>query len=195
MSVITHYYDIFPWLLHHYYSLLHCNNEFIFTYYDSLLHIIAYYCKFLLFLTHMCHLVLTGPRASTPELTESQDDDVPEPYANSPPERNVHERQKSTAALKLLDPGAVLARLSLPITQTTAEIIEDMRGHYVVPDGDQDPGIESGEYRTRLKRKADGISRSQYEVYSFATKHNLSEAAVDELLEMLSNVSFSFMPM
>jgi hypothetical protein len=28
-------------------------------------------------------------------------------------------------------------------------------------------------------------------VYSFATKHNLSEAAVDELLEMLSNVSFS----
>ena len=57
-------------------------------------------------------------------------------------------------------------------------------GHYVVPDGDQseDPGVESGEYRTRLKRKADRISRSQYEVYSFATKHNLSEAAVDELL-------------
>ena len=60
-----------------------------------------------------------------------------------------------------------------------------------VPDRgrDQDPGVESGEYRTHLnlKRKADCISRSQYEVYSFqvATKHNLSEAAVDELLEML----------
>jgi len=75
----------------------------------------------------------------------------------------------------------------------TAKILEDMRGHYVVPDGDQDPGVESGEYRTRLKRKADSISRSQYEVYSFVTKHNLSEAAVDELLEMLSNVSFSRM--
>ena len=38
-----------------------------------------------------------------------------------------------------------------------------------------------------MKREADCISRSQYEVYlfQFATKHNLSEAAVDELLEML----------
>ena len=42
-----------------------------------------------------------------------------------------------------------------------------------VPDRDQDdedPGVESGEYtgRTRLnKRKADCISRSQYEVYLF----------------------------
>ena len=51
--------------------------------------------------------------------------------------------------------------------------------------------LESGEYITRLKCKADSTSRSQYEVYSFVTKHNLSEAAVDELLEMLSNVSFS----
>ena len=40
-----------------------------------------------------------------------------------------------------------------------------------------------------LKRKAAGISRSQYEVYSFSPKHNLSEAAVDELLGMLGNVS------
>ena len=63
----------------------------------------------------------------------------------------------------------------------TAEImiIEDLRGHYVVPGGDQDPGVESEEYRTRLKRKADSIPRSQYEVYAFATKHNLSEAAVE----------------
>ena len=35
------------------------------------------------------------------------------------------------------------------------------------------------------------ICKSQYEVYSFATKHNLSEAAVDELLEMLNNMGFS----
>ena len=38
-------------LLHHYYSLLHCNNLLSFTYYSSLSHIIAYYCKMLLFLT------------------------------------------------------------------------------------------------------------------------------------------------
>ena len=115
------------------------------------------------------------------------DDQFPEPDDLAP--EPVQGRQKSTAGLKSLDPGAVLARLSVPITQQTAEIIEHMRGHYAVPDGEQNPGVESGEYRTRLKRKADNLSRSQYEVYSFSTKHNLSEAAVDQLLEMLSNVS------
>ena len=133
---------------------------------------------------------MTGAKARTPE----PDDHVPEPedHLSGPDDQApepVQGRHKSAAVLKSLDPGAVLARLSVPITQTTAEIIENMRGHYGVPDGEQDPGVESGEYRTRLKRKADGLSRSQYEVYSFSTKHNLSEAAVDELLEMLSNVS------
>ena len=42
------------------------------------------------------------------------------------------------------------------------------------------------------KRKADDISRTQYEIYLFLTKHNLFGAAVDELLEMLSNVCTSF---
>ena len=44
----------------------------------------------------------------------------------------------------------------------------------------------------QLKRKADAIFRLQYEVYSFATKNNLSEAAVDELLDMLSNIRAFF---
>ena len=82
---------------------------------------------------------------------------------------DVHESQKFTAVLKSLDQAAVLARLSVPITHTIAETIEDMRGHYAVPDGDKDPGLnwESTEVnRTRLKHKADCISRSQYEVYS-----------------------------
>ena len=48
--------------------------------------------------------------------------------------------------------------------------------------------MESDGHRVGLKRRADAISRTEYEVYSFSTKHNLSEAAVDELLEMLSNV-------
>ena len=38
------------------------------------------------------------------------------------------------------------------------------------------------------KGKADAISRSQYDVYSFSTKNNLSEAAVNELLGILSNL-------
>ena len=38
------------------------------------------------------------------------------------------------------------------------------------------------------KGKADAISRSQYDVYSFSTKNNLSEAAVNEVLGILSKV-------
>ena len=36
--------------------------------------------------------------------------------------------------------------------------------------------MESDGYRGGLKRKADAITRTQYEDYSFSTKHNLSEA-------------------
>ena len=97
-------------------------------------------------------------------------------------------RQKSTAAVKSFGPSAFLARISAPLTGQTVDIIEDVRSHYAVPDGVQEPGVESDGYRVGLKRKADAITRTQYEVYSFSTKHNLSEAAVDELLEMLSNV-------
>ena len=77
------------------------------------------------------------------------------------------------------------------MSQKTTDIATHMGGHYAVPEGEPEPGVESGEYRTRLKRKADVMSRSQYEVYSFSTKHDLSEAATDELLEMLSNVSIT----
>ena len=42
-----------------------------------------------------------------------------------------------------------------------------------------------------IKQKADRIAEPQCEVYSFATKYNLPEAATDELLDMLSNVSAS----
>ena len=59
----------------------------------------------------------------------------------------------------------------------------------MVPDGDQAPAVELDGYRVGLKRKVAGISRSQYQVFSFSTKHNRSEAAADALLGMLSNVS------
>ena len=142
------------------------------------------------------YFVFPGARARTPELIEELEDHVLEPDTgpHDPPEPDAHGRHKSLAALKPIDPSAVLARLSGPITQSTAGIISRIRSHYDVPEGEQDPGVESGVYRTRLKRKAAAISRSQYEVYSFSTKHDLSEAATDELLEMLSNVSTSLGP-
>jgi hypothetical protein len=80
------------------------------------------------------------------------------------------------------------------MTETSAAFISDIHGHFAVPAGEKAPGVESAEYRNRLKHRAADISRSQYEVYSFSTKHNLSKAATDELLEMLSNVSSFLVP-
>ena len=45
-----------------------------------------------------------------------------------------------------------------------------------------------------MKRAAADISRSKFEVYNFATKHDLSETAIDELLQMLSNVGNMAIP-
>ena len=78
------------------------------------------------------------------------------------------------------------------MSQATADVISDVRGHYDVPDGDQAAGVEdTGWYRAGLKRKAADISRTRYEFSSFSTKHNLSEA-VDELLGTFSKVCTSF---
>jgi len=134
---------------------------------------------------------LEAARAITPELIEELDEHGPDLVEDPPsrPDQEAQGRQKSVAALKPFDPYAVLARLSGPMTTTNAVFISDLRSHFDVPEGQQAPGLVSDEYRNRLKRKAYDISRSQYEVYSFSTKHNLSEAATDELLEMLSNVS------
>ena len=49
----------------------------IITHYYTLLHIAA-------FVNTMCELVLTGPRASTPDILDTPDDDVLEPYPQSP---------------------------------------------------------------------------------------------------------------
>jgi len=109
---------------------------------------------------------------------------------DSPPQAQYEEqgRHRAVAAVRSMDPSALLAKISAPITHKTSDIISDVRRLYAVPDGDQAPGLDSDGYRVGLKRKVANISRSQYEAYSFATKHNLSEAAVEELLGMLSNV-------
>jgi len=110
----------------------------------------------------------------------------------SPAGSDTQTRQKSLGAVQDIDPAAVLAKLSGPITPATTDVIRNIQSYYAVQDGVQAPGVESAGAREELKRKADAISRSQYEVYSFATKHNLSEAACEELLGMLSNVCNSF---
>ena len=47
-----------------------------------MLHVIAYSSA--AFANTMCELVLTGPRASTPDIFDTPDDDVLEPYPQSP---------------------------------------------------------------------------------------------------------------
>ena len=54
--------------------------------------------------------------------------------------------------------------------------------------GEQPEGIVSDELRVGRKRAAAAISRSQFEIYTFATRHDLSEAATDELIQLVSNV-------
>ena len=136
----------------------------------------------------------TGTHADTPDSMDDPDsmapDSPPEQLVppDSPPDYEEQGRHRAVAAVRTMDPSALLAKISAPITQKTSEIISDVRSLYAVPDGDQAPGLDSDGYRVSLKRKVADISRSQYEAYSFATKHNLSEAAVEELLGMLSNV-------
>ena len=147
-----------------------------------------YYISF--FLPFHDAYILAGIRADTPE---SEEDPGRHPSPPSePPERSPEPadqgRQRAAAAVQAMHPPSFLARTSASVTTKTTNVINDVRSLYVVPDGDQPPGVESDGYRVGLKRKVAEISRSQYEVYSFATKHNLSEAAVDELLGMLSNV-------
>ncbi len=62
-------------------------------------------------------------------------------------------------------------------------------GHFDAPFGTPPVGIEIDELRVGMKRAAAKISSSQYEVYTFATRHDLSEAATEELLQIVGNVS------
>ena len=66
--------------------------------------------------------------------------------------------------------------------------MENVRGNFAVPPGTQPEAMVSDDLRVGMKRAAADIARSKFEVYNFSTRHNLSEAATDELLQMLSNV-------
>ena len=83
----------------------------------------------------------------------------------------------------------MLAKLCTGFKKSNVKIIEKVRCHYAVPPGTQPDGILSDELRVGMKRAASQISRSEYEIYSFSTRHNLSEVATDELLQLITNVS------
>ena len=159
-----YYNAIFALLLHHFNSLLHCNNELIFTYYNSLLHIIAYYC--ILLRVSSCLDRAKGQ--------STRNNGNPARSQNLKP--TTGRLGDDSASFKLMctkawgrspqqswnrwtwPRGAVLARLSVQITQTTAEIIETSVVIMIsmppaVPDRDQDPGIESGEYTGRTSAR------------------------------------------
>ena len=98
-------------------------------------------------------------------------------------------RQKASAQLKPIHPPTVIAKLcSSAFKKSTRRILENVRENYAVPPGTQPDAMVSDDLRVGMKRAAADISRSKFEVYNFATRHDLSEAAIDELLQMLSNV-------
>ena len=118
----------------------------------------------------------TGTRADTPDSMDDPDSMAPD----SPPEQLVQPdslpdyedqgRHRAVAAVRTMDPSALLAKISAPVTHRTSEIISDVRSLHAMPDGDQAPGLDSDGYRVSLKLKVADISRSHYEAYSFATK-------------------------
>ena len=124
------------------------------------------------------------------QIAEDPEEHAPLPLDSleSPPEPYKQGRQRAAAAVRTMHPPLFWQDTIRPNNTKKILYYQLLLEPYVVPDGDQAPGGESDGYRLGLKRKFAAISRSQYEVYSFATKHNLSEAAVDELLGMLNNV-------
>ena len=119
--------------------------------------------------------------------TPYDENDIPLPL----PQVEVHRtgRQKAVATVEKVHPPAIISRLTAALNKSTLRIVENVRGHYAVSGGEQPDGILTNELRVGMKRAAAAISRSQYEIYSFATRHDLSEAATDELIQLVSNVS------
>jgi hypothetical protein len=50
-----------------------------------------------------------------------------------------------------------------------------------VPPGTQPDGILSDDFLAGMKQASVEISRSQFKIYAYSTRHDLSEAAIDEL--------------
>ena len=136
----------------------------------------------------------SGPQPILNDQPSYEDNETPYDEIDIPlplPQVEVHQtgRQKAVATVEEVHPPAIISRLTAALNKSTLRIVENVRGHYAVSGGEQPDGILSNELRVGMKRAAAAISRSQYEIYSFATRHDLSEAATDELLQLVSNVS------
>ena len=66
--------------------------------------------------------------------------------------------------------------------------VNDVASHCSVVDHAQSPGVVADVLRVGMERSAIKLSRSEFEIYTFSTKHDQSESAADELL-VVSHVS------
>ena len=112
------------------------------------------------------------PEDNGSHLTHPQNEDNDRPQIG---------RQKAVAAVSNVHPPEMLAKLTCALKQSNLRVIEDVHSHYAVSAEEEPDGILSDELQVGTKRAAAAISRSEYEIYSFATRHNLSEAATDEV--------------
>ena len=124
-----------------------------------------------------------------PEDNEPEDNGshLPHPQ-NEDSDQPQNGRQKAVAAVSNVHPPELIAKLTCSLKKSNLRVIEDVRSHYAVSAGEQPKGIVSDELRVGTKRAAAAISRSEFEIYSFASRHDLSEAATDELIQLVSNV-------
>jgi hypothetical protein len=202
-----HYYQFYSLLSlqpNHYSSITSSSNQL-----PPLLPINSYY--FTIIISHHSHVYSLNPSmpgcdAPTPPgsvdnanmLQPSEQDPV---ATDNEMEENGQDRDdvqpdlgwawqaKANAGLKLLHSSELIAKLCGPLKKSNVRIVGNVCGHFDAPFGTPPVGIEIDELRVGMKRAAAKISRSQYEVYSFATRHDLSEAATEELLQIVGNVS------
>jgi hypothetical protein len=145
-------------------------------------------------------LIITGGRATTPddddlsihdETTDQPDHgEGPEP-AEPALSGQGGGRSKARAQVPKPFPVDILIRATGPLRQNSdiEHFVNDVASHYDVSDHVQAPGVITDVLRIGMKRSAVNLSRSEFEIYTFGTKHDLPESAVDELLAIVSNVS------
>ena len=135
-----------------------------------------------------------GARAQTPDSEISRNDSgyhVGDDVGNDEMiDQHPHNsRQKARAQARPVNLNHVMALIAGPLSESTSKFVENLEDYFVIPEGSMEEGHSTEEYQAELRTAANHISRSQYEIYSFATRHDLSEAAIDELTALVSNVS------
>jgi hypothetical protein len=117
-----------------------------------------------------------------------------EPEHDQVPEQPVTGRQKARAAASKLYPPETLAKLCTGLKKANIEIVESIWNHYAVPPGTQPDRLYSDDFKLLegMIQAGSKFSRSQFQIYTYSTRHYPSEVATDELLQMLTNVSHSY---